>query len=149
MATIADHLRTFLIAEGLGRDPRVAGATPPIWRQPAEGTPAPGEKSGTEVGPTVVLGLVHSGGIPAPRHEVEWRRDIVDIWIRTLTWPQAEQTYAGLRSALVDKRNWLMGSITVIESLEWRALALLASDGKQGYTSQAAVLFESYAVDHF
>lgn len=149
MATLADHLRTYLIAQGLGRDPRTAGAAPPVWRQPADGTPAPGEKTGVEDGPTVVLGLMHSGGIPTPRFERDWRRDIVDIWIRSKTWPQTEQTYALLRSALVDKRQWTMGAITVIESQEWRPLGLLQADGQQGYTSQMAVLFETYAADHF
>lgn len=150
MATLADHVRTHLIAQAIGRDPRVAGAAPPIWRNPAKGTPAPGEgPNPTEVGPDAVIGLVHSGGIPAPRLESAWRRDIVDVWLRTSTWPRAEQLYAQIRAALIDRTNWTMGSITVIESQEWRPLQQLAADPQQGYTAQHAVLFESYSSDHF
>lgn len=149
MATISDKLRTYLIAQGVVRDPRVAGALPPCWRQPAEGVPAPGEGTGTEVGPTAVVGLLRSGGLTSPRFEKEWRRDIVDIWLRTSTWPLAESIYADMRSKLIDKRNWNMGGIVIIESLEWRPLQLLSSDMNQGFTSQFAVLFECYTQDLF
>jgi hypothetical protein len=153
MATILDHLRTYLIANGVGRDPRVAGATPPIWRQPAAGTPAPGEGTGTEVGATVVIGLMRTGGIPQSPQEVEWRRDIVDIWIRSRTWPQTESTWNAIRPLLIgthaqSRQGWTMSGLAVIESQEWRTLSLLDSDPAQGFTSQAAVLFQTYSDDH-
>jgi hypothetical protein len=152
MATILDHLRTYLIANGVGRDPRVAGATPPIWRQPAAGTPAPGEGTGTEVGSTVVIGLMRTGGIPQSPQEVEWRRDIVDIWIRSRTWPQTESTWNAIRPLLIgthaqSRQGWTMSGLAVIESQEWRTLSL-DSDPAQGFTSQAAVLFQTYSDDH-
>lgn len=150
MSTLADNVRAYLIAQSIVRDPRVAGALPPCWRQPIDGTPAPGEGSNnTEVGQTIVVGLSHSGGVPTPRFEKDWRRDIIDIWIRTVTWPQTESVYSQIRTALIDKTNWHMGAMTVIESEEWRALALIDSNLAQGFTSQCAVLFESYAADHF
>jgi hypothetical protein len=149
MATLLDHVRSHLIAQGLVRDPRVAGSLPPCWRQPANGTPAPGEgTNATEVGADAVIGLIHSGGIPSLRLESAWRKDIVDVWIRTATWPRAEQLYALLRDALIDRTNWTMGAITVIESREWQPLQLLGS-GAQGFTAQHAVLFETYAASHF
>lgn len=154
MATLTDKVSDYLIAQGIARSPRVAGALPPVWRQPVDGTPAPGEGTGSEVGPTVVLGLVRSGGIPASSNEAEWRYDIVDVWIRSRTWPQAEAIYAQVRTALVgtragDRRGWVMDGLPVIESREWRALSLLESNKAQGFTSMASVLFETYAADHF
>jgi hypothetical protein len=157
MATILDHLRTYLVANGVGRDPRVAGPLPPIWRQPAAGTPAPGESPGSagsvEIGETVVIGLMRTGGIPQSPQEVEWRRDIVDIWIRSRTWPQTESTWNAIRPLLVgtyaqSRQGWSMAGLAVIESQEWRTLSLLDSDPAQGFTSQAAILFETYSDDH-
>jgi hypothetical protein len=159
MATILDHLRTYLIANGVGRDPRVAGAAPPIWRQPAAGTPAPGEpphsgsSSSVEIGDPAVIGLMRTGGIPQSPQEVEWRRDIVDIWIRSRTWPQTESTWNAIRLLLIgthaqSRQGWTMSGLAVIESQEWRTLSLLDSDPAQGFTSQAAVLFQTYSDDH-
>jgi hypothetical protein len=75
MATLLDHVRSHLIAQGLVRDPRVAGSLPPCWRQPANGTPAPGEGTNpTEIGADAVIGLVHSGGIASLRLESAWRQ---------------------------------------------------------------------------
>jgi hypothetical protein len=150
MATLTDHVKTQLITAGIGRNPRTAGSLPPVWRQPAAGTPAPGEGANAiEIGPDAVIGLVYSGGIATPRLESAWRRDIVDIWLRTSTWPRTTQLYAQIRAALIDRTNWTMGTITVIESQEWRPLQPLENDVAQGYTSQAAVLFQTYAADHF
>lgn len=150
MTTLSDNVRNYLIAQGVVRDPRTPGPLPPCWRQPSDGTPAPGEGSNpTEVGPTVVIGLVRSGGMTTPRFESAWRRDIVDIWIRTITWPQTEAFYALAREKLIDKFNWQMGTMKVIESREWRALAVLDANSSQGYTAQCAVMFETYASDHF
>lgn len=154
MATLTDKVSDYLIAEGIGRSPRTVGSLPPVWRQPVNGTPAPGEGTGTEIGEPSVIGLVRSGGIPAAADEVEWRFDIVDVWIRSRTWPQTEALYALIRSALVgdrvgERRGWIMAGLPVIQSREWRALAMLESNKAQGYVSQCACLFETYAVDHF
>ena len=86
MATITDHLADYLIAQGIGRSPRTAGALPPIWRQPRLGTPAPGEGTNpTERGTDAVIGLAHTGGLPAARQEKDWRSDVIDVWLRTTT----------------------------------------------------------------
>jgi hypothetical protein len=150
VATITDRVQAHLLAQSLARDPRDSTSSlPPVWRQPANGTPAPGEgRNQTEIGPTAVIGLMHSGGIATPRFESAWRRDIVDIWLRTSKWPDAETLYAAIRGALIDRTNWLMAGMRVIESQEWRALGLLDSSEQQGYTAQFAVLFETYAADH-
>lgn len=148
MATLSDRVRAELITQGIVRDPRVAGALPPCWRNPRDGIPAPGEGTGVEIGPTAVVGLIKSGGLTSHRFEKEWRYDIVDIWIRTTTWPIGETIYSQIRDALIDKRNWYCGTLHVIESVEWRPHQALDSDN-QGFTSQAAVLFQTYSADHF
>jgi hypothetical protein len=153
MATLTDKVSDYLIAQGIARSPRTASALPPVWRQPINGTPAPGEGTGVEVGDPTVLGLVRSGGIPAASNEAEWRYDIVDVWIRARKWTQVETTYAQIRSALIgtfagQRRGWSMDGFPVIEAREWRALALLEATSTQGFTAQCAVLFETYAADH-
>lgn len=152
MATLADKVADYLIAEGIARSPRTASTLPPVWRQPVNGTRAPGEGNAPEAGDPVI-GLVRSGGIPAASNEAEWRYDIVDVWIRASTWPKVEMLYAQIRSALIgtfagERRGWDMAGMSVIESREWRALALLEATSTQGYTAQCAVLFETYADDH-
>lgn len=148
MATLTDHVNNYLIAQGIVRDPRVAGALPPCWRMPRDGVRAPGDGKGSEIGPTAVVGLIHSGGIVSKRFEKEWRNDIIEIWLRTTKWPITEALYIQLRAALIDKVNWNMDGITVIESLEWRALAHLDSDN-QAFTALCSVMFQTYTADHF
>lgn len=150
MATLSDNVWSYLIAQGIVRDPRVAGVLPPAWRQPANGVPAPGEgENATEVGATAVLGIVRTDGIASARFEKEWRFDVIDFVVRTQKYPQAEALYRQLREALIDKTNWQMNTITVIESQEWRSLAEVDSDEQQGYTCVCAVLFETYTNQHF
>jgi hypothetical protein len=84
---------------------------------------------------------------------VEWRRDIVDIWIRSRTWPQTESTWNAIRPLLVgtyaqSRQGWTMSGLAVIESQEWRTLSLLDSSKSQGFTSMGSIVFETYAADH-
>jgi hypothetical protein len=155
MPTILDYLDDYLIANGVGRGVRAAGGptVPPIWKQPIEGTPAPGEGTGVEVGDPVVIGLMRTGGIPQSPQEVEWRKDIVDIWIRSRTWPQTEAMWNAIRPLLVgthaqSRQGWTMAGLAVIESQEWRTLSLLDSSKSQGFTSMGSIVFETYAADH-
>lgn len=149
MATLTDKVWTHLIAQGIVRDPRVAGALPPAFRQPADGTPAPGEGSGTEIGPTAVIGIYHDLGIAASFLQKAWRRDMVDIIYRTQKWPTTETLYALVRDALADKMGTTMAGMRVIQSVEWVALTRIDSSLTQGFTSRSSVLFETYAEDHF
>ena len=144
--TLLDHYRAHLINQGIVRDPGVAGALPPAWRHPRDGTPAPGEGTGTQIGPTAVVGLMHAGGIPTPRFESERRRDIVDVVIRTTTAPAAVGLAAEIRRVTIDRWNWAMGGITVVESLEFRPLQPLLPQ-TQFYTFIWGALFEYYAED--
>ena len=126
---VVDYLQAYLIAQGVGRDPRTAGALPPIWREPRDGTPAPGETVGSsvEMNPDAVLGLVKVGGTPPPRHEGFIRWDHVDIWVRVRKAPMAHDLETDIRALLNDKRGWVMAGLLVNESLLVRDLQPVGS----------------------
>lgn len=149
MATLVDRVQAYLIQQGVGRDPRVAGPLPPVWRQPASGTPAPGEGNGVEIGPTIVIGIISGTPFPRRRFEKDWRRDTIDIWYRTTTWPLSCSTYATVAGLLLDKVNWTMAGLKIIESQEWRGHQLLESNTGQGFTALSSVTFETYSQDLF
>jgi hypothetical protein len=127
-STLLNELRAYLIAQGIGRDPRVAGSLPPIWRQPRDGVPAPGQGSGAEVGATAVVGLFVNGGYPSAPMEGFLERRSVDIRLRTSHAQIGEQIGVALAVALDDRRYYLAGALRVHESLMERPLQLLASD---------------------
>ena len=142
---LIEALRDHLIAEGLVRDPRVAGSLPPCWRSPKNGVPAPGEGSGVEVGPTVVVALFPASGIPrAPYDAGVLRTDGLDIRIRSTTAPAAIQLDDQIRQVLVDQRAWDMAGLQIVESRLERPLDLIYSDD-QGFDFMAGYLFERAA----
>jgi hypothetical protein len=121
--TLLDHLRDFLIDEGLVRDPRVAGPLPPFWRHPAEGVPAPGEGgNATEIGSTLTVGGFLVGGVPSPRHEGFLRTDGVELVIRATKVPLVVAFERDLREVLNDRRDLDLAGLTVHESLLFRDL---------------------------
>ena len=143
--TLLDRLRQYLIDEGVVRSPRTAGSEPPMWLEPKLGAPAPGEgENPTEVGPTITVSAFLGGGIPARPYEAFWRRQTVDLWLRTRTAPQAFDIDSSIYAAIADRRNWGMAGLLVIESRQWRELQRLGSD-EQGFTFIASYLFETYA----
>jgi hypothetical protein len=146
MPTLLDHLRDHLISESIVRSPRTAGAAPPLWLEPREGIPAPGEGSGSEVGADAVLGAYFTGGIASQPWESFIREDTIDLWLRTRTAPIAFTLWQQLREELIDKRNWNMAGLTIIESREWRPLQPLYRDA-QAFTFVASIVFERYAAD--
>jgi hypothetical protein len=91
-----------------------------------------------------VLGAYLSGGIPARPFESSIRIDTVDVCLRTTSAARAAALGAQLRDALIDQRNWTMGSQTVIDCEEWRPLQRLGSD-EQGYTFVWSPIFWLYA----
>lgn len=146
MATLLNHFRAHLVSEGLVRDPAVAGVLPPAWLHPRTGVPAPGEGTGTQVGTTAVVGLMEAGGIPAAPHESEWRSDVIDVVFRTTTAPAARALEKEIRRVTVDRWNWTMGSITVMQSSEFRPFQPLLPQ-TQHYTFIWGVLFQYRAED--
>ena len=145
MPLMIDACRDYLIAQALVRDPRVAGAAPPCWRSPRNGLPAPGDGTAPEIGTTLVVGLFPSTGIArAPYDAQALRTDGLDIRIRSTTAPAAIELDDSIRAVLMDKRNWSMGGLTVVESRLERPLQLISSD-EQGYDFIAGYLIERRA----
>jgi hypothetical protein len=147
--TLLDHYKSYLVTQGLVRDPDSAGSVPPIWRHPINGLKAPGEGSGTQVGPDSVVGLFHAGGFPAALLESAWRQDMMDVVIRARTAPIAVALHKDLRSVTLDRFNWRMGDpggITIMQTQEMRPLQPL-SPQTQFYTFIWGVVFQYYAVD--
>jgi hypothetical protein len=144
VALILPFLRDYLVAEGIVRVPSVSGSAPPIWLEPRMGTPAPGEGNNpTERGATIVVGAVQEPGIPPSAYESLKRQDIVGFTIRTLKAPDAHAFEGQLRDALIDRRNWDMAGMRIIESEVWSEIGLIVSDA-QAYTYRLAYWFERY-----
>jgi len=133
------------VAQGVVRVPRVAGAEPPLWLEPKEGVPAPGEgASGPEIASTVAAAF-RTGGIPFERAGGAYiRRVTVDIRIRSMKVQDAYALDSALYPLLHDKQAWDMSGLTVIESLQERELQRLGSDA-QSFDFVTEYLFECYA----
>lgn len=142
---LIDSVRTFLIAQGVVRDPRTAGSAPPCWRNPRNGVPAPGEGDGVEVGPTVVVGIFQATGVAREPYDASvLRTDGLDIRIRSTTAPAAIQLDDSIRALLMDKRAITLGSLPIVECRLERPLSLVASD-EQGFDFVAGYLVERAA----
>jgi hypothetical protein len=130
---LLNAMREHLIAQGVVRRPSVAAAAPPMWLEPTLGTPAPGDGDvPVEVDQYLVLGAFLTGGF-APEPYGSWhRRPIVDVRIRAAKDEayRAEDVELAMSKALIDRRDWTMGGLYVIESEQWRALQRLSSDAK-------------------
>lgn len=142
---LIDACRTYLIAQGVVRDPRTAGALAPCWRSPREGVPAPGDGTGNEIGATVVVGLFTAAGIARdPYDALSLRTDGLDVRIRSTTAPAAIELDDLMRTALMDKRAWAMGGLTIVESRLERPLQMIQSN-EQGFDFVSGWLFERSA----
>lgn len=136
-ADLPEFVRDYLALQGLVRKPSVAGASPPMWLEPREGVPAPGQgQNPTEVGATLVVGAWQQPGVAPAPFEQFFRNVNLDVRYRATSPGLAKAKDIQLRSALCDKRNWLMGNgggegtgdVRVIESMVFRELQLLGSD---------------------
>jgi hypothetical protein len=142
LPALADHL----VAQGIARHPHVAGALPPLYVEP-DRMPAPGEAADpTERHPDTVLALFVSPGIPPAPYESWLRRDGVQMRLLVRDVADAVAIERQIRAEIVDRRNWLMAGLQVIESLMWSDLARLGYDENAGATDFSAnYLFELYA----
>jgi hypothetical protein len=131
--TLLDHLRDYLAAEGVVRDPDTQDPSlPPMWVEPRTGVPAPGKGNHvTRVGKTLVLGAFFSGGIPPAPLEGFRRMDTVDIWIRALNAPDAHTIEQAIRDKLIDKQDWDMAGLRITDSQQWRPFQRLNNVGSQ------------------
>ena len=72
-----------------------------------------------------MVGAVQEPGISLRRTRVLSVQDIVGFTIRTLKAPDAHAFEGQLRDALIDKRNWDMAGMRIIESEEWSGIGLI------------------------
>ncbi len=154
MPDLLTELRNHLVTASIVRNPNTAGALPPMWLEPKIGTPAPGEiparGTATNVGATAVLAAYWSGGVAPSTIESFLRTDFVELRLRTTAASVAQTLEAAIRNAVIDtalgygKRNWTMGTTTIIESLVYRPMDRLGSD-EQSFDWSMELLFVRYA----
>lgn len=147
MPTLLTALRDHLVTNGIGRDPTVPGALPPVWREPKLGTPAPGEAppngNSTQAGTDAVIGLFITSGIAPQPYESFMRKPIVEARLRTSNADRAEQLELAMSAVLLDRRAFTMGGLFVIECEQFNALGRLGSD-EQGFEFTTSYVFELY-----
>ena len=152
MATpnLLSAFRNYLVDQELVRIPSVAGDAHPLWLEPRDGAPAPGEgESAATIDDELVLSAFLAAPIPRGPFESELRTDVIDVWLRCANPPTVAHDFEPLlRTAIIggavgDNRNWDMAGVRIIESLEWRGMQRLGS-GPQGFTYVVSYLFERY-----
>lgn len=146
-ADLLPALRRYLVTEGIVRVPGTFGTDPPLWLEPRNGVPAPGDQNVNPIEdhPDVVLGAYIPNGLPRrPYEQNVLRTDFVDFRIRARLAPFAHAIADDLHEALADKRDWLMDDLRIIETLNVRPLGWLASD-EQAYDFVMQFSVERYA----
>lgn len=146
--TILDAITDYLNGPAaLTRDPQVVAAgRHPLWVEPLDGVPAPGEGDlAVERDADLVVGLFQATGIATERYESFFRVDSVIVWLRARKAYIAQEFEFKLQQALHDKRKWQMGSLSIIESLLFRPLQPISRDPAQGYTANTEYLFYRYS----
>lgn len=142
MPSLLTALRDHLVAQSIVRKPSVAGAVPPLWLEPQLGTPAPGDGNNpVEVGSDLVLGAFLTGGFAPPPYGSFLRKPIVDIRFRGKSPQNIETAELAITKALIDKRDFMMGGLYVVECEQWRPLQRLGSD-TDGFDYVSAYWFE-------
>lgn len=149
---LLDAVRSHCLAQGIARPAYQAVANlPPLYLQPEDGAPAPGDKTGVEANADLVLSAFHSGGIAAQPYEEFLRKDIIEFWLRARKVPYATERERLLRAAFLGemgKRDWLVGTgpqqLHVHSTQEWRPFQ--PARGFAGHSFTVALLFEYAAI---
>lgn len=143
MPDLLTELRAHLAAHDIVRSPDQPGSEPPFWLEPRLGVRAPGDGDPPERGDDAVLGAFITGGIPPRPYESWQRRRVVDIRFRTTTAPRALDLDTQIRAVLIDRRDWMLGALHVIESQVWREFQPLGAD-EQAFDFVTAFVFQLY-----
>lgn len=145
---LLEGVSLYLISQGIVRDPSDNSNTlPPLWIEPRNGTPAPGESEGlnpVEVGNDLVVSINRATGIPSPPYEGFIRHDGVEFVVRAIEPSFASSFESKVRAALNDKRGWQMATVPVNESLLFRDLQPIGSDNT-GWTYTLEYMFNLWA----
>jgi hypothetical protein len=154
MPTLQEHIRNHLVSAGTVRNPRTASALVPLWVDPENGAPAPGDFDAPLKGTDAVVSIFMTGGFPTRLFGHSRRMQVVDFWFRVLRAPKADELYLEIRRLLVradDPMGWMLGGdppvgTRVIMSTETRPLQQLAAPGEvsTGYTYVSQIGFETY-----
>lgn len=140
MADLLQAFRDHLVANSVCRKPSVAGPLPPMWLEPRNGVPAPGEGDNpTEVGATLVLGAFMAPGIVPQPYEGFVRTDGVEVWIRASNAALVRPLENQIRGIVNDRRNFSLGSLWVESMYLFRDLQPV-DRGPQGFTFSCSYL---------
>lgn len=148
MSTLLDEARDYLIAQGLVRKPRVAGAAYPLWIEPREGAPGPRNPqveaaATTESNDDLVISAFKTTGVAVERHRGWEQIQMIEFWFRGRTYPLISDFYTLFRPKFADKRSWTMGTLYVLESLNYTELQRIGAD-ENGWTFTAEFSFELF-----
>lgn len=143
--TLLQYVRDHLIANNVVRKPSVGGAKPPLWLQPRDGVPAPGEKAAPEDDDAIVIGAFLTQGIARePYTASALRTDGIDFRFRVARADLVDAVDDAIRAVLNDQRNYSLAGLPVVESMLFRPLAFLGSD-ENGFDFVSEYHFERYA----
>lgn len=102
-------LRDELERAGVARRPNAAGSLPPVFVEPADGPPAPGEREGTEAGTDLVVTLrLSTSTSPMPGHRI----DVIDVVVRskgTVGLKAGRELFAAIVERIVDGASYGRG----------------------------------------
>jgi hypothetical protein len=147
-ADVLTAFRDHLILAGLVRKPSTAGPQHPLWLERAEGVPAPGEREAPERDDLLVLGAFLTNGVAPSRFESWWRQPIVDVRFRGRARGMGgvdaiQDTEHAISGAVIDRVDWTMGGLYVVESEQFQALQRLGSDEQSFdyFTSYRFILY--------
>jgi hypothetical protein len=144
------YLRSLLVCR-LPRDQAAPYATlPPMWNDPREGVPYPGQTEGLatyETNADMVLGAYPSTGIPSRPYEAFYRQKGVTIFIRGRTSPIIQDFFEHkLYPNLHDIRNVDMDGLQVNQVMCIRDLQRIGADAN-GYVYNCEFLFDMWGPD--
>jgi len=140
MADLLQSFRDHLILNSVCRKPSVPGTLPPMWLEPRNGVPAPGEgDSPAEVGQTLVLGAFMAPGVTPQPYEGFVRTDGIEVWIRASSAPLVRPVENSIRAAVNDRRNFSLANLWVESMYLFRDLQLVDS-GPQGWSFNLSYL---------
>jgi hypothetical protein len=144
---LLDALSAHLVDEGIARQPNDAvSPAVPLWLEPKNGVPAPGEREPPVRGDDAVLGAFMGGGVVPNPYESELRLDAIRIEIRTLHSTRAVEPDAAIRAALIDRHDWVMGGLYILESQQSRPFERRPeAEPSQGFTFTVAYIFDRRA----
>lgn len=166
--TLLDRLEMYLAENDLARLPADQGPgarpwPPPFWRNPIEGTPAPGERgrnsagaiTGNEADDGLVVGAVRASDIGTGPGEGSTRRRVVDLYLRSKTTKAIEDYAAAIAELLAPaagglegagipgaRYDWTMAGQHIVASQEWSPLGPVDATPGQGFTYRVSYLFE-------